>query len=205
MENLTETEGFGLLEAQWEDISGGNLFGVNLERANLERANLPGANLSGANLSGANLLAANLSGANLSGASVDGADLYWAHLSGADLRESDLTGTDLTEARANQDTIWPKGFDPFAAGVTFKSVVVVDEERRSLERDIDFAIQTYLRRAYGLSIGERTAEEINRHIGSAASPPYEGRVEVKGREVMSGLPKTVVLTSVEIRRAIEEP
>ena len=68
-----------------------------------------------------------------------------------------------------------------------------------------FAIQTYLQRAYGLSISERTAEEINRHIGSAASPPYEGRVEVKGREVMSGLPKTVVLTSVEIRRAIEEP
>ena len=88
-------------------------------------------------------------------------------------------------------------------------MVVVDEERRSLERDIDFAIQTYLRRAYGLSIGERTAEEINHHIGSAASPPYEapygGRVEVKGREVMSGVPKTVVLTSVEIRRAIEEP
>ena len=84
-------------------------------------------------------------------------------------------------------------------------MVVVDEERRSLERDIDFAIQTYLRLAYGLSIGERTAEEINRHIGSEASPPYEGRVEVKGREVMSGVPKTVVLTSVEIRRAIEEP
>ena len=86
-----------------------------------------------------------------------------------------------------------------------RSVVVVDEERRSLERDIDAAIQAYVRREYGLSIGERTAEEINRHIGSAASPPYEGRVEVKGREVMSGLPKTVVLTSVEIRRAIEEP
>ena len=84
-------------------------------------------------------------------------------------------------------------------------MVVVDEERRSLERDIDAAIQAYVRREYGLAIGERTAEEINHHIGSAASPPYEGRVEVKGREVMSGLPKTVVLTSVEIRRAIEEP
>ena len=86
-----------------------------------------------------------------------------------------------------------------------RSVDGVDEERRSLERDIDAAIQAYVRREYGLAIGERTAEEINRHIGSAASPPYEGRVEVKGREVMSGLPKTVVLTSVEIRRAIEEP
>ena len=84
-------------------------------------------------------------------------------------------------------------------------MVVVDEERRSLERDIDAAIQAYVRREYGLAIGERTAEEINCHIGSAASPPYEGRAEVTGREVMSGFPKTVVLTSVEIRRAIEEP
>ena len=117
----------------------------------------------------------------------------------------DLAEVDLSGAKANEGTTWPDGFDPKAAGVTFKSVVVVDEERRSLERDINFAIQPYLKRAYGLSIGERTAEEINHHIGSAASPPYEGRVEVKGREVMSGLPKTVVLTSVEIRRAIEEP
>ena len=83
--------------------------------------------------------------------------------------------------------------------------VVALEAVRVGSFDIDAAIQAYVRREYGLSIGERTAEEINRHIGSAASPPYEGRVEVKGREVMSGVPKTVVLTSVEIRRAIEEP
>ena len=84
-------------------------------------------------------------------------------------------------------------------------MVVVDEERRSLERDIDFAIQTYLRRAYGLSIGERTAEEIKQYIGSAAQTPDEVRAEVKGRELMSGLPKTVILSPVEIRQAIEEP
>ena len=84
-------------------------------------------------------------------------------------------------------------------------MVVVDEERRSLERDIDAAIQAYVRREYGLAIGERTAEEIKCHIGSAAPTPNEVRAEVKGRELMSGLPKTVILTAAEIREAIEEP
>ena len=86
-----------------------------------------------------------------------------------------------------------------------RSVVVVDEERRSLERDIDAAIQAYVRREYGLAIGERTAEEIKWHIGSAAPTPDEGRAEVKGRELMSGLPKTVILTPAEIRIAIDDP
>ena len=71
--------------------------------------------------------------------------------------------------------------------------------------DIDAAIQAYVRREYGLSIGERTAEEIKCHIGSAAPTPDEVRAEVKGRELMSGLPKTVILSPVEIRQAIEEP
>ncbi len=83
--------------------------------------------------------------------------------------------------------------------------VVVLEAVRVGSFDIDAAIQTYVRREYGLSIGERTAEEIKVHIGSAAHTPDEVRAEVKGRELMSGLPKTVVLTTVEIRQAIEEP
>jgi len=83
--------------------------------------------------------------------------------------------------------------------------VVALEAVRVGSFDIDSAIQAYVRREYGLAIGERTAEEIKWTIGSAAAIPNEGRAEVKGRELMSGLPKTVVLTPVEIRRAIEEP
>ena len=83
--------------------------------------------------------------------------------------------------------------------------VVALEAVRVGSFDIDSAIQAYVRREYGLAIGERTAEEIKWTIGSAASTPDEGRAEVKGRELMSGLPKTVVLSPVEIRRAIEEP
>src|SRR5579872_1883174 len=70
--------------------------------------------------------------------------------------------------------------------------------------DIDAAISTYVRREYGLAIGERTAEEIKMAIGSAA--PYEGEVkaEVRGRELMTGMPKTVVLSPEEVRSAVED-
>jgi rod shape-determining protein MreB len=83
--------------------------------------------------------------------------------------------------------------------------VVALEAVRVGSFDIDAAIQAYVRREYGLAIGERTAEEIKWHIGSAAPTPDEGRAEVKGRELMSGLPKTVILTPAEIRIAIDEP
>ncbi len=83
--------------------------------------------------------------------------------------------------------------------------VVVLEAVRVGSFEIDAAIQAYVRREYGLSIGERTAEEIKCHIGSAAPTPNEVRAEVKGRELMSGLPKTVILTPAEIREAIQEP
>ncbi len=70
--------------------------------------------------------------------------------------------------------------------------------------DLDAAIQAFIRREYGIAIGERTAEEIKLAIGSAA--PFEGEVkaEVRGRELMSGMPKTVVLDPEEVRRAIED-
>jgi len=70
--------------------------------------------------------------------------------------------------------------------------------------DIDAAVGTYVRREYGVAIGERTAEEIKLAIGSAA--PYAGEVkaEVRGRELMTGMPKTVVLSPAELRVAIED-
>jgi rod shape-determining protein MreB len=70
--------------------------------------------------------------------------------------------------------------------------------------DIDTAIQTYVRREHGVAIGERTAEEIKLAIGSAA--PYNGelKAEVRGRELMTGMPKTVVLSPAELREAVED-
>lgn len=71
--------------------------------------------------------------------------------------------------------------------------------------DIDAAIITYIRREYGIAIGEQTAEEIKILIGSAHVTPDELRAEVRGRELMSGLPKTVILSAYEVRDAIADP
>jgi rod shape-determining protein MreB len=71
--------------------------------------------------------------------------------------------------------------------------------------DIDSAIQSYVRREYGIAIGERTAEEIKIAIGSAWPIDDEVRAEVRGRDLMTGLPKTVILSKPEVREAISEP
>ena len=70
--------------------------------------------------------------------------------------------------------------------------------------DIDASIQTYVRREYGIAIGERTAEEIKVAIGSAWPMSDEVKAEVRGRDLMTGLPKTVILSPEEVREAIEE-
>ena len=71
--------------------------------------------------------------------------------------------------------------------------------------DFDAAIQTYIRKEHGIAIGEQTAEKIKIAMGSAFPTDEEFRAEVRGRELMSGLPKTVVLEPEEIRGALEEP
>ncbi|HEX9531137.1 MAG TPA: rod shape-determining protein, partial [Acidimicrobiales bacterium] len=82
--------------------------------------------------------------------------------------------------------------------------VVALEALRVGSFDIDNAIQIYVRREYGIAIGERTAEEIKVAIGSAYPLPDESKVEVRGRDLMTGLPKTVILSPDEVRDAIEE-
>jgi rod shape-determining protein MreB len=70
--------------------------------------------------------------------------------------------------------------------------------------DIDNTIQTYVRREYGIAVGERTAEEIKLAIGSAWPTDDSIKAEVRGRDLMTGLPKTVILAPEEVREAIEE-
>ena len=83
--------------------------------------------------------------------------------------------------------------------------VVALEAVRVGSFDVDNAIQGYVRREYGIAVGERTAEEIKIVLGSAYPTAGEVSAEVRGRELMSGLPKTVLLTPAEVRVAIEEP
>jgi len=71
--------------------------------------------------------------------------------------------------------------------------------------EMDEAIIQYARRAYNLLIGERTAEEIKIAIGSAYPLWEEQTVEVRGRDLLTGLPRTVRMTGAEIREALNEP
>jgi len=70
--------------------------------------------------------------------------------------------------------------------------------------DLDAAIQNYVRREYAMAIGERTSERIKISIGSAFPRSKEDKAELRGRDLATGLPKNVVITSEEIREAINE-
>ena len=71
--------------------------------------------------------------------------------------------------------------------------------------ELDEAVTQFMRRAYNLLIGERTAEEIKIRMGSAYPQDNEASVEVKGRDLVAGLPKTIKVTTTEIREALADP
>ncbi len=71
--------------------------------------------------------------------------------------------------------------------------------------EMDEAIIEYLKKTYNMMVGERTAEEIKIRIGSAYPLEEEVTLEVKGRDLVTGLPKSVTVTSEEIREALQEP
>ena len=71
--------------------------------------------------------------------------------------------------------------------------------------DMDEAIVNHMKKAYNLMIGEQTSERIKKEIGSAAPADEERTMEVRGRDMISGLPRKTVVTSEEIREALQEP
>ena len=83
--------------------------------------------------------------------------------------------------------------------------IVYSRSIRVAGDEMDEAIVQYMKRAYNLMIGERTAEEIKVRVGSAYPLEQELTLEVKGRDLVAGLPKTLTVTSQEIREAILEP
>src|SRR5437764_3880109 len=70
---------------------------------------------------------------------------------------------------------------------------------------VDAAIIKRSKREYKLVIGQQTAEEIKREVGSAFPRKEEVQAEVRGRDMLTGLPKTVILSSEEVRHALEDP
>ena len=91
-----------------------------------------------------------------------------------------------------------------AAVVSMNGIVVANSVRVGGIR-LDEAIQNFIRRKYNLAIGEPTAEAIKIKIGSAYPSGDEREMEVKGRDLVSGIPKTVRVHSTEVREAVQEP
>ncbi|MCX6393370.1 MAG: rod shape-determining protein [Solirubrobacterales bacterium] len=83
--------------------------------------------------------------------------------------------------------------------------IVVAKSIRVAGDEFDEAIVDYVKRDYKVLIGTQTAEEVKVQIGSASPMVEELQAEIRGRDLVSGLPKTVVLTSEEIRTALEGP
>jgi rod shape-determining protein MreB len=83
--------------------------------------------------------------------------------------------------------------------------IVVSRSIRIAGDEMDQAVIEHLRKAYNLMIGERTAEEIKIRIGSAYPLEQELTMEVRGRDLVAGLPKMVTITSEEVREALSEP
>jgi rod shape-determining protein MreB len=83
--------------------------------------------------------------------------------------------------------------------------IVVSQSLRVGGDEMDEAIISHVKKEYKLLIGQQTSEEIKLEIGSAFDMREEFHAEVRGRDMLTGLPKTVVLSSEEVRHALEEP
>jgi len=83
--------------------------------------------------------------------------------------------------------------------------IVVSQSLRLGGDEMDEAIINYLKREFKLLIGHQTAEELKLEIGTAYPLRDELQAEVRGRDMLTGLPKTVVISSEEVRQALDEP
>ncbi len=83
--------------------------------------------------------------------------------------------------------------------------IVVCRSLRVGGNRFDEAIASYIRRKYNLMVGERTAEEVKIAIGTALPLERELHMEVRGRDLIAGLPRTIPLTSSEVMEALEQP
>lgn len=83
--------------------------------------------------------------------------------------------------------------------------VVASQSSRVGGDELDEAIIAFIKKEYSLALGERTAEEVKIALASAWPLQQELRAEIRGRDLVTGLPKTIVVSTNEVRDAIEEP
>lgn len=114
-------------------------------------------------------------------------------------------GANLPVSEAQGSMIVDIGGGTTEVAVLALGGIVVSKSIRVAGDEMDEAIVAHCRKNYNLLIGERTAEQIKIDIGSAYPLPEEKTIEVRGRDLITGLPKTLTLTSSEIRDALADP
>ena len=90
------------------------------------------------------------------------------------------------------------------AVISLKGIVYSESIRVGGDK-MDEAVVNYIRRSYNLAIGERTAEQIKISLGTALPTGEDRRVEITGRDLVGGLPKTIEISEEEVREALAEP
>lgn len=112
-------------------------------------------------------------------------------------------GLPITEAMGNM--IVDIGGGTTEVALVSMGSVVVSKSIRVGGDEMDNAIISFIKRKYNLLIGERTAEELKKAIGSAYPLDREEEAEISGRNSINGLPENITVTSAEIRDALSEP
>ena len=114
-------------------------------------------------------------------------------------------GAGMKVSEASGNMIVDIGGGTTEVAVISLSGMVVKMSSRVAGDELDEAIGMHIKRTYNLMIGEATAEKIKIKLGSAAPVGEDGTMEIKGRDLVTGLPKTLTITSEEIREALQEP
>jgi rod shape-determining protein MreB len=114
-------------------------------------------------------------------------------------------GADLPVSTPTGNMVVDLGGGASEAAVVSMNGIVAAHTARIGGMKLDEAIMAYVRRKYGLVIGEPTAEDIKIRIGAAYPQDEELSMEVQGRDQVNGLPRTVTLTSGEVIEAMQEP
>jgi len=112
-------------------------------------------------------------------------------------------GLPIAEARASM--IVDIGGGTTEVAIMALADITVAESLRVAGDDLDESIIAHMKRTYNLQIGPQTAETLKIEIGSASPMPQELSMEVRGRDMISGLPRKTIVTSQEIREAMREP
>ncbi|MBX3317610.1 MAG: rod shape-determining protein [Phycisphaeraceae bacterium] len=114
-------------------------------------------------------------------------------------------GAGLPVAEATASMIVDIGGGTTEVAILSLADIAVCESVRVAGDDLDEAIINHMKRAYNMMIGEQSAERIKIEIGSAAPAGEPASMEVRGRDMISGLPRKTVITSDEVREALSEP